>query len=999
MANTPTTDLTSLYTDGTTNWTELTNYGAGSAEALEEEAFLQGSNCVSQQIATNKTGAASGLDYSATDPGGFVDGTDVFFFWWLFLFPSALNDYNETVGQTAPSQNSPGTASGFFIGIGSSATNHDWYAVGGADYGRYPYGGWQNVAIDPGQSASWTDGPPATSTYTNFGFLPNVISAPSRGQSLVVDAIRWGRGLIQYTGGSPAGTFDDIADTNDTVTNRWGIFQRGAGSFLFKGKLELGTTASSLLFDASNRNINIDDTRQVYTGFNVIEINNASSDITWTNISITKLKYLDALAFDNSKGNIVVNNGATFDVVDCTFTDMNTFDFGSSSTTVSGTIFRRCALVTTNGAVLTSCDFIQTTAASAVTVSSFSEIITSTFQSDGSSHAIELTGTVPSTYTWNHVTSGYATGSTGTITPTSTGNETLYINPAVADSTNITITVPSGITLPSIRVGANYTGTVVVQIQQKTIDVNVKDESGSPISGAFVWINDGTTTIFNGTTDVNGDIPQQTYGGSNNSTLRVRKYGFEPFETTLGTATGSVSQLVTALTDDQQQDTPPTPASTWTINTTASTITMTSGITLPHTSYATMDTALDLYQYTLNIFAATNFMQFSVPFESVTANQFNFINGWTFGAKDNDYKFLYDGSFFDAANVIQWSNVRTIGTQETGTGIYIVQGVEASDAALTSWWPDGNLNVLVKTRDTTWIQSTDDTATNIDGGVWLFAREYGDLYDHFFIDLSVQGQNVVALSTSDDLNNTTAEGTVSGYTDITVTIGSTSQDIGDGDGNQPYNALIDCNGRPLSEVYEYLKYITRTGADSTALLGTTDNGYEYRNADEANFSNVDNKQAPFGTFAGGRFFGAYGVFITNMASSDNTNYQLTDSNGVIRSPPQTVSFELTGLKDGTEVRIFEDTLPTVTEVAGVETVSGGSGSGINNGSGTVSITGSTDNNVFTYSYTYSTDIDIFVRIVNVNNFQIQSLEGLTLTNQNQTIPVSQIEDRNFDDPV
>ena len=68
---------------------------------------------------------------------------------------------------------------------------------------------------------------------------------------------------------------------------------------------------------------------------------------------------------------------------------------------------------------------------------------------------------------------------------------------------------------------------------------------------------------------------------------------------------------------------------------------------------------------------------------------------------------------------------------------------KASDAALTSWWPDGNIDVLVKVEDGTFIQSTDDTATNVDGAIWLFAREYGDLYDHFFSDLSNGGQNIV----------------------------------------------------------------------------------------------------------------------------------------------------------------------------------------------------------------------------------------------------------------
>ena len=991
MANTPTTDLTggqTLYADGTTGWTELSSYSSGSAPSSETEAFLQGTDCVSQQVSANKTGAASGLNYAVADPTGFVDGTDVFFFWWLFLFPGAINAYNETVGQTAPSQNSPGTASGFFIGIGSSTTNHDWYAVGGSDYGRYPYGGWQNAAIDPGQSASFTDGPPAASTYSNFGFLPNIASAPSRGQSLVVDAIRYGRGLIQYTGGSPAGTFDDIADTNDTVANRWGLFQSASGSFLWKGKLELGTTASSLLFTAQNRTINIDDTRQVYTNFNVLEINNSASVITFNNITINKLRYIDTLSFDNSKGNFLVNDGATVSLDGCTFGDMNTFVFGANTTAVS-TAFLRCAQVTQGSATITSCDFINGTGTISLSVDSLTDVQTCSFTSDGSNHAVELTGTVPSEYTWNHTSSGYLAGSLGDFTTGTNVNATLYINPSATSTTDLILNIPTGITVPSIRFGANYSGTVTIRNAPKTIDVNVKDEDGVNVSGAFVWLNDGVTTIFNGTTDASGNIPQQSYVGSNNTTLRVRRFGDKPFETTLGTSTSSVSQLVT-LINDRQQVAVPTLNQTYTINTTAFTITVSGGSgSVVHTDYTTLDTAQNLYEFVMNTFAATAFMEFSEPLESITNNQYNFINSYTFGAKDIDYKYIYDGSFTDAANNLLWSNVKTIGTQEAGTSIYIVQGVEASDAALTSWWPDGNIDVLVKVEDGTFIQSTDDTATNVNGGVWLFAREYGDLYDHFFSDLSNGGQNIVALSTSPDLNNETASGTVAGYTNVTTTFGSTSQDIGDGNGNQPYSVIVDCSGRTLKEVYERTKYITSFDFSQTV---NGDDGYEYRNANEANFSNVDNKQSPFGTFAGGRFFGAQGVWLTNIAAADITNYQLIDNNGVARFPPLQVTFSLTGLQDGTEIRIYQTS--DTSDVAGVEDITNGTGTSPTTG---VTTLGSTNDNTFVYTYTYASDINVFVVIFNLN-FQSLRLSNIILNDESTSIPITQVIDRQYFNP-
>jgi len=66
---------------------------------------------------------------------------------------------------------------------------------------------------------------------------------------------------------------------------------------------------------------------------------------------------------------------------------------------------------------------------------------------------------------------------------------------------------------------------------------------------------------------------------------------------------------------------------------------------------------------------------------------------------------------------------------------------------------------------------------------------------------------------------------VAGYTDITLTFASTSQDLGNGNGSAPYDCTIDCNTRPLDEVYEYLKYITAKEYTGT-LNGTTGNQYQ-----------------------------------------------------------------------------------------------------------------------------------------------------------------------------
>ncbi len=56
------------------------------------------------------------------------------------------------------------------------------------------------------------------------------------------------------------------------------------------------------------------------------------------------------------------------------------------------------------------------------------------------------------------------------------------------------------------------------------------------------------------------------------------------------------------------------------------------------------------------------------------------------------------------------------------------------------------------------------------------------------------------------------------------------------------------------------------------------------------------KASPFGTSTGTQIFGSRGVLFSNPDSGDEQNYILVDDNGVLRTPPNTVSVEVTGLE-------------------------------------------------------------------------------------------------------
>jgi len=287
-----------------------------------------------------------------------------------------------------------------------------------------------------------------------------------------------------------------------------------------------------------------------------------------------------------------------------------------------------------------------------------------------------------------------------------------------------------------------------------------------------------------------------------------------------------------------------------------------------------------------------------------------------------------------------WSNIFSLGTIVSGTTLDLYQ----NDTQITPWWSAGQIDVLVKVRE---------AGTEIDSGnLTVLARKYATLYDHYVVDAST-GRNPVPLAAFDDTNNQVVEATVATYSGITFDFGAASKDLGNGNGNQPYDCVIECDGHTIQEVYEYLKYVTRTGS-STTLNGVSGEYYQavgdirlnytgessgpfvegnaitssaggsgyivslidggttgtlvIRNV-HGTFANtntltssgttatisgtpdtiLESKQAPFGVFSGGKLFGARGVWLENVATADSINYQLIDSLGVTQTPPISVA--------------------------------------------------------------------------------------------------------------
>jgi hypothetical protein len=297
-------------------------------------------------------------------------------------------------------------------------------------------------------------------------------------------------------------------------------------------------------------------------------------------------------------------------------------------------------------------------------------------------------------------------------------------------------------------------------------------------------------------------------------------------------------------------------ATDWSINTGTKAITRNSG------GQYSMQA---LYSWLLDYYDDSSTIDLDMPIDGITPNQFELINSGSIS--DGDFKYLNNGSCWDGTTL--WANLTTVGTQEAGTTMRVY--VDGSE--YPGYWSTGNINVSLK-------------MPNFDGteAIDVRAREYTDYYDHWHFDGLVEGKNFAAIATSDDPNNHTNSTTVSAY-GITVTVDNpANQKIDNADTAGDYTTTVDANGKTVLQVYEYLKYLTKY----PSVYETANSAWD------------EIKVAPYGTYAGGVFFGAMGIWLKNVASADALNYVLTDNNGIehqASAPP--VSITVTNIKSST----------------------------------------------------------------------------------------------------
>lgn len=465
---------------------EFSTYADGRTPAESEDYPIQGTWHIDDVL--NSVGHAS----IAVDNGANITWTSgwAFFIWIVWTAPGAIN--TQALG-------------GLMCAVGSGLTTFETWYVGGSDSGSYPYGGWQNFAVNPEIAYSEQVGGGPGTSYRWVGGGVDCITKVAKGSPLGVDVIRYGRGTFKVSGGQTANyaNFSGMAAANDSSTARWGLFQEIEGGYKWKGRMQLGATATLCEFIDSDKNIVVDDTEFVATDFNRLEVINASTNITWTNISISALG-------TKSLGDFVMIDNAVLTDTGGQFTDMGTFAYKPNST-LNGRTYRRCSQVTQGNADIDNCTFAESTASAALVSDNPNNVDLCTFTQSTTGHAIRLaTACAGNSYTITGCKFNNYNATDG-----STGNEGIYNNSGGA----VTINIVDGV-VPSVRNGSGATTTIQAAVP---ITIDVFNSQNASIHNAVVALypDVATTVIVNATTNKDGRV-SSSYNYTSDQTIRVR---------------------------------------------------------------------------------------------------------------------------------------------------------------------------------------------------------------------------------------------------------------------------------------------------------------------------------------------------------------------------------------------------------------------------------------------------------------------------------------------
>ncbi len=265
-----------------------------------------------------------------------------------------------------------------------------------------------------------------------------------------------------------------------------------------------------------------------------------------------------------------------------------------------------------------------------------------------------------------------------------------------------------------------------------------------------------------------------------------------------------------------------------------------------------------------------------------------------FNINDDTAQWFKFGSIEQNSGADLYTGLKVLGSLVANSPIYITQ----SNAKITKYWADAdasNFQILVKAKS---------GGSLIDSGnVTVLSRKYGQTYSHFDVNLAAGGEQAAALSTALDTNVVlSAASAQTKFGTITIALGDFNWDSGDGNGSKLYKGKITLNGSTsLADAYQAMQWAC--SESSTATIGSVP-GWRYRVLPGQSYA--ENIPAPFGSFAGGKWFVARGWLIEGVMAADSKAFQLISHDGTIVTPPTSISVQVGGVVSGDYVLVARD---------------------------------------------------------------------------------------------
>lgn len=321
-----------------------------------------------------------------------------------------------------------------------------------------------------------------------------------------------------------------------------------------------------------------------------------------------------------------------------------------------------------------------------------------------------------------------------------------------------------------------------------------------------------------------------------------------------------------------------------------------------HISGTTVYTVLELHEWLQNLaddaissgddsisILTANPSKLDGPRSAIKPMILNLLNG--FNIDDTAAQYIKFGSIQQDGSNILYTGVKSIGSPlVTNSPVYIVQ----NGTKLSKYWPDGHIQILVKGKA---------AGSLIDNGdIRAFSRKYGQSYSDFSANLIAGGEQPAAISTS--LTDWTVLSLAEAQalsSKVTITVGDSSHDTGDGNGSKLYKGTISLsNSCTIMEAAQYCQAICDQNS-TTTINGEL--GWKYRVLNE---SYTPNASMPFGSVAGGKWFVAQGWYIEGALTSDLQKYQMVSHDETTITNPIVSSIAIGGLVTGAMILVGRD---------------------------------------------------------------------------------------------